>query len=132
MSYVSSLLVDNIDTIKIVLLYGPLGAGKTRIVQHFLDRLGYAGLVTSPTFSLVNEYAIKQRVIYHFDLYRLDDTSELYEIGFDEILSRPGTISFVEWPRLIEQDVLDGAWLIHITYTPDPSKRAVEIFRPKK
>ncbi len=81
----------------VVALIGPLGAGKTRLVQAVADALGFpCEAVTSPTFVLVNEYTSGRLPIYHFDTYRLKDNDEFLNLGPDEYFFGPG-LSFVEW-----------------------------------
>jgi tRNA threonylcarbamoyladenosine biosynthesis protein TsaE len=86
----------------VVGLVGPLGAGKTRLVQAAASAVGIdAGIVASPTFVLIHEY--QGRVpIYHFDMYRLRDTDEFLELGPDEYFSKPGW-SFVEWADRVSE-----------------------------
>ena len=81
----------------VVCLIGPLGAGKTRLVQAAAKALGVpAGTVTSPTFVLVNEYRDGRMPVYHFDTYRLKDEDEFYALGPDEYFDSSG-VTFVEW-----------------------------------
>src|SRR6476619_2760340 len=81
----------------VVALIGPLGAGKTRLVQAVATALGNApGSVTSPTFVLVNEYTGGRLPVYHFDTYRLKDDDEFLNLGPDEYFDSNG-ITFVEW-----------------------------------
>lgn len=82
----------------LILLKGELGTGKTLITKAAVSALGYQGDVTSPTFNLVQEYQAKVEII-HMDLYRLDRSEELLEIGFDDYLNREAVI-FIEWPEL--------------------------------
>ncbi|UCG63106.1 MAG: tRNA (adenosine(37)-N6)-threonylcarbamoyltransferase complex ATPase subunit type 1 TsaE [Candidatus Zixiibacteriota bacterium] len=80
----------------VLVLCGPLGSGKTVFVRGLTVALGLdESLVNSPSFTLVNEY-LGERPVYHFDLYRLGDTSELKEIGWDDYLERDGIV-VVEW-----------------------------------
>src|SRR3954454_5259523 len=81
----------------VVSLIGPLGAGKTRLVQAVASALGVApGAVTSPTFVLVNEYLGGRMPVYHFDTYRLKNDDEFLNLGPDEYFDSAG-ITFVEW-----------------------------------
>lgn len=86
----------------VVALCGPLGAGKTRLVQAVANALGVSeGTVTSPTFVLINEYATGRRPIYHFDVYRLRDDDEFLELGPEEYFASQG-LTFVEWANRVE------------------------------
>ena len=79
--------------------HGELGAGKTSIIKILCNDLGVKGGMSSPSFSLVNEYdSAEKGVIYHFDLYRLREPSELIEIGWGDYLNSD-SILFVEWPE---------------------------------
>ncbi|MBQ3158539.1 MAG: tRNA (adenosine(37)-N6)-threonylcarbamoyltransferase complex ATPase subunit type 1 TsaE [Clostridia bacterium] len=83
----------------IVLLEGDLGAGKTAFVKGVVEALGGDGLsVTSPTFTIVNEYNVQSKTIYHFDLYRIESVEELFNIGIEEYFYGSG-ICFIEWPE---------------------------------
>lgn len=87
----------------VVIFTGNLGAGKTTLIQGICTGLGVTEKVTSPTFTLINEYQGRLPV-YHFDFYRLHTAAELIDLGVDEYLDGPG-VCLVEWPELIE------AWL---------------------
>lgn len=92
--------------IRIFLLEGDLGAGKTTFVKAFCEMLGIEEPVSSPTFNIVHEYEGNGARVYHFDLYRLKNMNELGEIGFDEYLpDRQANLDgnayvFIEWPEL--------------------------------
>lgn len=80
---------------KIICLNGKIGAGKSVIVRGFAKGLNIKDPITSPTFTLINEYKGDCN-FYHFDLYRLDNLNELYDLGFEEYLNKPG-IKVFEW-----------------------------------
>lgn len=82
----------------LILLKGELGTGKTIIAQGISESLGYHSQVTSPTFNLVQEYLADEEII-HMDLYRLDHSEELMEIGFEDYLNRDAVI-LIEWPEI--------------------------------
>ena len=82
-----------------VLLFGEMGAGKTTFTKSVIQNLGFNGVVTSPTFTLVNQYKAKDFTIFHFDMYRLEDITEAFEIGLDEMLLDKNAIKIVEWPE---------------------------------
>ncbi len=85
----------------IVLLKGDLGAGKTTLAQMICEILGVKESVTSPTYTLVNEYVLADKSIFHFDLYRLKNSEELEGIGFAEYIDS-GNICLIEWPEMAE------------------------------
>ncbi len=85
----------------IVLLKGDMGVGKTLLTKGIVKGLELTDDVTSPTFALVNVYDQGAKQVYHFDLYRLTDLDELYEIGFDDYLKGDGIV-IIEWPEPVE------------------------------
>mgnify|MGYP004479343203 FL=1 len=102
----------------IVVLTGELGSGKTKFVEGFLSYFGLENEISSPTFTIVNEYKNNNINIYHFDVYRLADSSEFYEIGGDEYFDTG--ICLIEWGELIE-DALPSNY-IHITFTKNENE----------
>ena len=87
----------------IVVLCGELGSGKTKFVQGILKSFGLENEISSPTFTIVNEYSSKVCSIYHFDVYRLADIDEFYAMGGEEYFEKG--ICLIEWGELIE-DIL--------------------------
>lgn len=73
-------------TSKTLLFYGDMGAGKTTLIKAIVAALGSQDEVSSPTFSLVNEYSADEGLIYHFDLYRIEDLEEAYNFGIEDYL----------------------------------------------
>lgn len=99
----------------VIVLTGELGSGKTKFVEGFLEFFGLENEISSPTFTIVNEYKKNEINIYHFDVYRLEDSSEFYEIGGEEYFS--SGICLIEWGEIIE-DVLPKDY-IHIIFEKD-------------
>ncbi len=87
----------------IIVLSGELGSGKTKFVQGVLKHFGLENEISSPTFTIVNEYNAGEINIYHFDVYRLEDSDEFYAMGGDELFSTG--ICLIEWGEMIE-DIL--------------------------
>lgn len=85
----------------IIALVGPLGVGKTALAQMIARGLGVAERMSSPTFTIVQEYESGRLPLYHFDVYRVSDEDELFEIGFEEYL-HSGGVCLIEWADLIE------------------------------
>ncbi|MBR4261156.1 MAG: tRNA (adenosine(37)-N6)-threonylcarbamoyltransferase complex ATPase subunit type 1 TsaE [Clostridia bacterium] len=99
----------------IIVLSGDLGSGKTKFTQGILKHFGLENEISSPTFTIVNEYHKDEINIYHFDVYRLSDSDEFYAIGGDEYLNNG--ICIIEWGEIIE-DVLPNDY-IKINFTKD-------------
>lgn len=88
----------------ILLLKGNLGAGKTTFTQCLLKNLGSRDEVSSPTYSIVNEYDSPNGKIFHFDLYRMKNIEEVYDIGIDEYLDN-SYLCIIEWPEIYEEEL---------------------------
>lgn len=107
----------------VVVLTGELGSGKTKFVEGFLSYFGLENEISSPTFTIVNEYQKDGINIYHFDVYRLEDSSEFYEIGGEEYFETG--ICLIEWGELIE-DALPKDY-IHIIFKKDDNDENIRI-----
>jgi len=81
-----------------ITLHGPLGAGKTTLVRHLLQALGVQGRIKSPTYAVVEPYALPGLDIWHFDFYRFNDPREWEDAGFRDIFASPG-LKLAEWPE---------------------------------
>lgn len=92
----------------VIVLSGNLGSGKTKFTEGFLSFFGLENEISSPTFTIVNEYHQNDINIYHFDVYRLEDSSEFYAIGGDEYFEKG--ICIIEWGELIE-DALPNEYI---------------------
>ena len=93
-------IVNNLSDSKIILFYGEMGAGKTTLIKEICKQLGVSDTMSSPTFSVVNEYNTSDdKIIYHFDLYRIKNIEECFDIGMEEYLYS-GNYCFIEWPEV--------------------------------
>ena len=105
---------------------GQMGAGKTTFIKALCEALGVSETVTSPTFSIVNEYRSDEtgELIYHFDFYRIKKLDEAYDMGCEDYFYS-GAVCFIEWPELVE-DLLPGntVW-VDIRVNDDESRTIV-------
>lgn len=106
----------------VLCLEGDLGAGKTLFVQNLARTLGVEGEVTSPTFNLMNVYEGICR-IYHFDLYRLENETELEDIGFYEYTEEPEGIVVIEWPDKFLESLPEDYVEVHIKRIGEKSRQ---------
>ena len=107
----------------ILLLKGNLGAGKTTFTKFLLKNLGSKDEVSSPTYAIVNEYHTPKGKVFHFDLYRMKNITEVYDIGMDEYLDN-AQLCIIEWPETYEEE-LEGLPHHEITITNNEEKRTV-------
>lgn len=99
----------------VVCLNGDLGAGKTTMTKSIAQMLGIEEDITSPTFTIVNEYTDGNIPLYHFDVYRIGSSEEMYEIGFEEYIDSKG-ICIIEWSNIIEDILPKDRLELLITY----------------
>lgn len=90
--------IIKVSSSKTLLFYGEMGAGKTTLIKEIVKQLGSLDKVSSPTFSLVNEYKGINNPIFHFDFHRIEDEDEAYDIGFEEYLESQNWC-LIEWPQ---------------------------------
>lgn len=118
--------LENTVGMRIFAFYGSMGAGKTTFIKAVCEALGSADIVTSPTFTLINEYiSAKGEPIYHIDFYRIKKQDEVFDFGIEEYLSS-GSYCFIEWPELAEEILPPETVKIRITVGND-EERIVEI-----
>ena len=110
---------------KIFLFYGEMGVGKTSFIKKFCKELRVSDIVSSPTFSIVNQYSnVNDEIIYHFDFYRTEKKEEVFDIGYEEYLFS-SSYCFIEWPEKIE-DLLPTNYL-KINMKLDDNNRIINI-----
>jgi tRNA threonylcarbamoyladenosine biosynthesis protein TsaE len=107
-----------------IAMRGEMGVGKTAFTRGFASHFGVAG-VKSPTYTIVNEYRGRVR-IFHFDMYRITDSDDLYSIGYDDYVESEG-YCIAEWSENIEGDIPSDAIFVTISRTDDAEGRRIEI-----
>jgi len=107
---------------KVLLFYGEMGVGKTTLIKEVVKQLEVNDVVTSPTFSLVNEYqSRKGEIIYHFDFYRIKSEEEALDMGINEYFES-NHWCLIEWPKKVKNVLPLNAVEIHITLNDDKSR----------
>lgn len=107
---------------RIFLFYGEMGAGKTTLIKALCSELGTDDLVSSPTFSIVNEYASPAGPVYHFDFYRLKNETEALDLGYEDYIYS-GCYCFIEWPERISGLLPENACSIEIEIEGSNSRK---------
>ncbi len=123
-------IIKQADEYKIWLFEGDMGAGKTTLIKAVCAAMGVEDLVSSPTFSLVNEYEAGEEVIYHFDFYRMKNEEEAMDIGVEEYFYS-GNYCFLEWPSKIISLVPEKFLRIFITVNEDDT-RTIQLVKHEK
>ena len=115
--------VEHIGNHRVFAFYGSMGAGKTTFIKAVCEALGVEDVITSPTFSIVNEYrsADTGELIYHFDFYRVKKIDEVYDMGFEDYFYS-GALCFIEWPELCEEVLPDDTVKVTIQEESDGSR----------
>ena len=113
-------LAQQLKSGTVIAYRGDLGAGKTAFTRGLARGLGYTGLGTSPTYTIVQEYLGGRLPLFHFDMYRLASSDDLWDIGWEDYLNRGG-ICAVEWSENVE-DAMTGAVVVEITKTGENSR----------
>ena len=118
-------LIERFGDKKIICFYGQMGAGKTTLIKAICNQLGVAENVSSPTFSLVNEYKDKNAdSIFHFDFYRIAKESEVYDMGYEDYFFS-GNLCLIEWADLIPNLIPSSALKVFIEV--ENEKRVITI-----
>ncbi len=118
---VAKQLIESLKT-KTWLFYGNMGVGKTTLIKAIVKQLGCNDEVSSPTFSIINEYEINNDKIFHFDLYRVKNLEEAYNFGIEDYLDSNHYI-FVEWPEKIESILTDELDKISIEIVSEENRK---------
>ena len=110
----------------VIALIGDLGTGKTTFTKTFAKDFGVKENLKSPTFNYVLEYLSGRLPLYHFDVYRLCSSEEIYEIGYEDYINNGG-VALIEWANIIEEDLPKEYIRIEFQYTTKEDERLVEI-----
>ncbi|WP_299241324.1 tRNA (adenosine(37)-N6)-threonylcarbamoyltransferase complex ATPase subunit type 1 TsaE [uncultured Aquimarina sp.] len=127
LSIVAKQLIYNTEnTSKLLLFNAAMGVGKTTLIKEICKQLGASDTISSPTYSLVNEYKGEHNTIYHFDFYRIQDEEEAYDIGFEEYLDMVDAWIFIEWSDRISNLLPENCVKIKIDLLDD-GKRVLSL-----
>ena len=119
LSEVAHDIVSHLSESKIILFYGEMGAGKTTLIKEICKQMGVVDTMSSPTFSVVNEYRTSDnKIIYHFDLYRIKNMEECLDLGMEEYLYS-GNYCFIEWPDVALPLLPEKYYSLHIKTSSD-------------
>jgi tRNA threonylcarbamoyladenosine biosynthesis protein TsaE len=115
--------IINVNTdCRIFIFSGQLGAGKTALIREMCRVLGCHEDVTSPTFSIINEYKAGRGTLYHMDLYRLNHIAEALDIGIEDYLLS-GYYCFIEWPEVVLTLIQEDYCSVNISVLPDQTRK---------
>lgn len=126
----AKILAKKIENGMVILLYGEIGAGKTTFTKFLLENLGVKSIVSSPTFTLLNEYD-GVFPVYHFDMYRISSEEELYELGFEDYINSKSSpfvktgLTLIEWPENVLKMLPKDAVSINIEKLGDTKRKFV-------
>ncbi len=119
-------LLKHSGEIRLFAFYGSMGAGKTTVIKAICELLGATDIVSSPSFTIINEYRTSNgQSLYHIDFYRIKKPEEVFDIGLEEYLSA-GSYCFMEWPELIEEMLPADIVKVRIT-VGENEERTLEI-----
>ena len=124
-------LAKELKTGDIIALIGDLGTGKTTLTKSIAEGLGITEMITSPTFTIVQEYTEGRLPLYHFDVYRICDLEEMYELGYEEYFFGQG-VCVVEWADQIMELIPDESIIIRIEYGETEDERIYHIEKGNK
>ncbi|PWS27865.1 tRNA (adenosine(37)-N6)-threonylcarbamoyltransferase complex ATPase subunit type 1 TsaE [Pedobacter yonginense] len=115
---VAKQLIEFAATEKIFVFEGDMGAGKTTFIKKLCEALGVSDVVSSPTYSIVNEYESPNGQVFHFDFYRIKDIQEAYDLGYEEYFYG-GAFCLIEWPERVKELLPDHYIKVEIAVGDD-------------
>lgn len=122
---ISKSIINRIGDKDIICFYGEMGVGKTTLIKAICEKLGVKDNVSSPTFSIVNEYvSLEGESIFHFDFYRMEKEEEAFDMGYEDYFYN-GDLCLIEWPEKVKSIIPEDIMRIDITKNKD--QRIIEI-----
>jgi tRNA threonylcarbamoyladenosine biosynthesis protein TsaE len=121
---VASEIISFAGNSRIFIFRGDMGAGKTTLIKSLCASIGVTDNVTSPTFSIVNEYNAGNQKVYHFDFYRLKNQTEALDMGYEEYFYS-GAYCFIEWPEMIPDLLPESYVTIKISVSGENSRQII-------
>lgn len=115
----------------VIALIGDLGTGKTTLTKYIAEGLGITEYITSPTFNIIKEYRSGRLPLFHFDVYRIADVDEMFEIGYEEYFFGDG-VCVIEWADIVEEIIPEDALTIRISMGGSENERIYEIEDKRK
>lgn len=116
-------LADELEAGNVLALIGDLGTGKTALTKYIAQGLGIRDSIVSPTFTIVREYTGGRLPLYHFDVYRLADSEEMFNIGVEEYFYEKGGVCVIEWADIVEDILPTNTKYIYIEYGASEGER---------
>lgn len=120
---IAASIIEKYPEIRIFGLMGDLGSGKTAFVRGFAKKLGVKENITSPTFVIMKTYEAPGRHLVHIDAYRLNSQEDLFSIGFEDLVSEPKNLVFIEWPEKVFKTIPENIKLINFCYLDENSRK---------
>ena len=115
----------------VIALIGDLGTGKTTLTKYIAEGLGITEYIKSPTFNIIKEYRSGRLPLFHFDVYRIADVDEMFEIGYEEYFFGDG-VCVIEWADIVEEIIPEDALTIRISMGGSENERIYEIEDKRK
>ncbi|HPL01486.1 MAG TPA: tRNA (adenosine(37)-N6)-threonylcarbamoyltransferase complex ATPase subunit type 1 TsaE [bacterium] len=123
---IATSIIEKYPEIRIFGLMGDLGSGKTAFVRGVAEKIGVKQNITSPTFVIMKTYEAPGRHLVHIDAYRLDNQEDLFSIGFDDLVSEPSNLVFIEWPEKVFKTIPKNIKLINFSYLDENSRKIID------
>jgi tRNA threonylcarbamoyladenosine biosynthesis protein TsaE len=114
---IAKVILKNVQS-KTLLFYGEMGSGKTTLISAIVKEMGGVDATSSPTFSIVNEYEVKDDIVNHFDLYRLKNEYEALDMGIEDYFYS-GSWNFIEWPEKIKNLLPENVTILELSLADD-------------